>query len=65
MGQYRPEEGNFEVNASRIAVIVARWNSEVTDGLLEGAVRALGRHGISGEAECKNTQPAQTQPKQA
>ena len=50
MGQYRPEEGSFEVNTSRIAVIVARWNSEVTDGLLEGAVRALGRHGISGEA---------------
>jgi len=49
MGQYRPEEGSFEVNTSRIAVIVARWNSEVTDGLLEGAVRALGRHGISGE----------------
>jgi len=40
MGQYRPEEGSFEVNTSRIAVIVARWNSEVTDGLLEGAVRA-------------------------
>ena len=50
MGQYRPEEGSFEVNTSRIAVIVARWNSEVTDGLLEGAISAIGRHGISGEA---------------
>ena len=49
MGEYRPEEGNFNVGAVRIAVVAARWNSEVTDGLLAGAVRALGRHGISND----------------
>ncbi|MBT7169269.1 MAG: 6,7-dimethyl-8-ribityllumazine synthase, partial [Porticoccaceae bacterium] len=36
MGEYRPEEGNFNVGAVRIAVVAARWNSEVTDGLLAG-----------------------------
>ena len=47
MGEYKPEEGSFNVGAVRIAVIAARWNSEVTDGLLAGAVRALSRHGVS------------------
>ena len=46
MGEYRPEEGSFDVGAVRIAVVVARWNAEVTDGLVAGAVRALSRHGI-------------------
>jgi len=50
MGEYRPEEGSFEVGAVRIAVVAARWNSEVTDGLVAGAVRALSRHGISDSA---------------
>ena len=49
MGEYRPEEGNFNVGAVRIAVVAARWNSEVTDGLLAGAVPALSRHGISND----------------
>jgi len=50
MGEYKPEEGSFNVGAVRIAVIAARWNSEVTDGLLVGAVRALSRHGVSDDA---------------
>ena len=50
MGEYKPEEGSFNVGAVRIAVIAARWNSEVTDGLLAGAVRALSRHGVSDDA---------------
>ena len=50
MGEYKPEEGNFNVGAVRIAIIAARWNSEVTDGLLAGAVRALSRHGVSDDA---------------
>ena len=50
MSEFRPEEGIFELGDVRIAVIAARWNANVTDGLLAGAVRALGRHKISGNA---------------
>ena len=46
MSEYRPEEGNFNVGNPRIAVIAARWNAEITDGLLDGAVRAFARHEI-------------------
>ncbi len=50
MSEYRPEEGNFNVGPVRIAVVAARWNAEITDGLVEGAVRAFSRHGIEGAA---------------
>jgi 6,7-dimethyl-8-ribityllumazine synthase len=46
MGEFRPQEGNFSVQDARIAVITARWNSQVTDGLHAGALRALKRHNI-------------------
>ena len=46
MGEFRPQEGNFSVEDARIAVITARWNSQVTDGLRDGALRALARHNI-------------------
>lgn len=50
MSEYRPDEGSFNVGDVRIAVIAARWNAEITDGLLDGAMRALGRHGISDQS---------------
>ena len=50
MSEYRPEEGSFNTGKVRIAVIAARWNAEITDGLVEGAVRAFGRHHIDGDA---------------
>ncbi len=50
MSEYRPEEGSFNTGKIRIAVIAARWNATVTDALLDGAVRALARHGVSGVA---------------
>ena len=50
MSEYRPEEGSFNTGKIRIAVIAARWNATVTDALLDGAVRALARHGVSGAA---------------
>ncbi|MDA8735518.1 6,7-dimethyl-8-ribityllumazine synthase [Porticoccaceae bacterium] len=50
MSEFRPEEGLFNLGDVRIAVIAARWNAEITDGLLNGAVRALARHNISGHA---------------
>ncbi|MGB2374932.1 MAG: 6,7-dimethyl-8-ribityllumazine synthase [Porticoccaceae bacterium] len=46
MGEFRPQEGNFSVADAPIAVITARWNSQVTDGLRAGALRALARHKI-------------------
>ena len=46
MGEFRPQEGNFSVQGVRVAVITARWNSQVTDGLRDGALRALSRHNI-------------------
>ena len=50
MSEYRPEEGSFNTGKVRIAVIAARWNAEITDGLVEGAVRAFARHHIDGDA---------------
>ena len=50
MSEYRPDEGSFEVGDARVAVVAARWNAEITDGLLYGAIRALARHGINGES---------------
>lgn len=49
MSEYRPEEGSFNIGKVRIAVIAARWNAEITDGLVEGAVRAFARHDIDGD----------------
>ena len=50
MSEFRPEEGSFNLGEVRIAIIAARWNTEITDGLLAGAVRTLARHSISGKA---------------
>ena len=50
MSEYRPDEGSFNVESARIAIVVARWNSQITDSLLAGAQRALLRHGIDGQA---------------
>lgn len=49
MSEYRPDEGSFDVADVRIAIVTARWNAEITDALLEGALRALARHGIRGD----------------
>lgn len=46
MGEFRPQEGSFSLQGARIAVITARWNAQVTDGLRDGALRALARHNI-------------------
>lgn len=50
MSEFRPVEGSFEVGDARFAVVVSRWNSEVTDGLLHGALRALTRQGVADDA---------------
>ena len=35
----RPEEIKRSLQAHSIAIVVARWNSEITEGLLNGALR--------------------------
>lgn len=47
MSEYRPDEGSFDVGGARVAIAVARWNSQITESLLQGAQRALSRHGIA------------------
>jgi len=47
MSEYRPDEGSFDVGGARVAIAVARWNSQITESLLQGARRALSRHGIA------------------
>lgn len=46
MSEYRPDEGSFDIDGIRVAIIAARWNSHITDSLLDGAVRAFERHGV-------------------
>ena len=50
MGQFRPEEYRFDTGSVHIAVVAARWNTEITDSLLAGAVRTLARQGIEDTA---------------
>jgi 6,7-dimethyl-8-ribityllumazine synthase len=46
MSEYKPDEGSFNVSDARVAIIVARWNGNITENLLSGAQGALVRHGI-------------------
>lgn len=39
-------EGVFNVTDAKIGIIVSRWNSFITERLLEGAVDTLKRHGV-------------------
>ena len=50
MSELRPIEGNYEVGDAKFAVVVARWNSDITEPLLEGALRALTAHGVAEES---------------
>jgi 6,7-dimethyl-8-ribityllumazine synthase len=43
-------EGNLVATDLRVGIIVSRWNSFITERLLDGALDALGRHGISLDA---------------
>ena len=40
-------EGDLRANSARFAILVTRFNSFITDSLLEGAIDTLKRHGIS------------------
>jgi 6,7-dimethyl-8-ribityllumazine synthase len=43
-------EGNLSTPAGRFGVIAARFNSFIVDRLLDGALDALRRHGVTDEA---------------
>ncbi len=49
MSEFRPIEGNFDAADARFAIVVARWNSDITESLLDGALRALARQGVAQE----------------
>ncbi len=40
-------EGDLRANSARFAVLVTRFNSFITESLLDGAIDSLKRHGIS------------------
>lgn len=40
-------EGDLRANSARFAIMVTRFNSFITESLLDGAVDALKRHGIA------------------
>lgn len=39
-------ESDYRLSDARIAVIVSRWNNQITDNLLKGAVATLDRQGL-------------------
>lgn len=47
MSNLRAPEKTVDGAGRRFAIVAARFNSEVVDRLLEGALAALGRHGVS------------------
>lgn len=49
MSEFRPVEGDFNVGEARFAIIVSRWNGNITENLLNGALRALARHNVADE----------------
>ena len=46
MSEFRPVEGDFKPRGASFSIVVARWNSEITENLLNGALRALARQGV-------------------
>ncbi len=45
MGEYAAHEGTLDARGLRFAIGVARFNRDITEGLLDGAQRALAQHG--------------------
>jgi 6,7-dimethyl-8-ribityllumazine synthase len=40
-------EGDFTASTAKFALVVARFNSTIVDGLTEGAIDTLRRHGVA------------------
>src|SRR3954465_5536367 len=49
MGVYSLGDTPIDAHAMRFGVVVARYNKEITDALLEGALRTLKEHGAVDE----------------
>jgi len=48
MGEYRPaSEGELDATGMRVAIVVARFNHDITSELLEGAERILQKQGAA------------------
>ncbi len=47
-GEGSPTDQVVDASDLRVAVVAASWHSQVMDGLVAGAVRALGAYGIPG-----------------
>lgn len=45
----RTHEGSFDARGRRFAVVAARFNSAVTERLVDGALAAFRRHGVADE----------------
>jgi 6,7-dimethyl-8-ribityllumazine synthase len=43
-------EGNHSANGLRFAIVASRFNDEIVDGLLKGALECLARHGAAEDA---------------
>jgi len=49
MSDIKTIEGDFSSRGGRFCLVVGRWNSFVVERLLDGALDALRRHGVSDE----------------
>ncbi len=47
MARYDIEEGAYDIDNARIALVVARFNQDVVSRLRDGALETLQRHGIA------------------
>ncbi|MEP0004745.1 MAG: 6,7-dimethyl-8-ribityllumazine synthase [Balneola sp.] len=43
-------EGNTKPLCAKVGIVVSRWNSSITERMLNGAIKALNGNGISDEA---------------
>lgn len=46
MAKYDVQISDYAIDGARFAIVAARFNAEVTDALLEGAVATLAEHGV-------------------
>lgn len=52
-GKGVPDEVAVDGSELRVAVVAARWNSHITDALLDGALRGLGAAGVTDPYVCR------------
>lgn len=50
MSNIKTIEGDFKPGSASYAIVVARFNSFIVDSLLDGAIDALNRHGVTDSA---------------